>query len=381
MAHRKRRVVAIVVAGAAVLVAFLAGLLPRLHQRRVVRDETAAMAIPTVTVVAPQRAAPAQTIVLPGNVEPYASAPIFARTSGYLRRFYVDLGAHVARGALLAEIETPEVDRQLEQARANLAVAEANLATSEATAKRYTDLASTKAVSRLEIDTAVGTARANRATVEANRANVRQLEQQVKFAQIRAPFAGVITQRNTDVGDLIDAGSSATPGTALFQIAKTDELRVYVRVPEPFAQAVRGKTPAALPVTMTVTGMPGAAFPGKLVRTADAIDPATRTLLVEISVANPTGAVFSGAFAQVELQVPAAHPTFVLPVETLLFRREGLQVATVRDGRVVMKRIVPGRDFGDRIEVVEGVAAGDRVIDNPSDGIAEGDPVNLSPRR
>jgi RND family efflux transporter MFP subunit len=235
-------------------------------------------------------------------------------------------------------------------------------------------IATTNAVSKLEVDNAVGAWHAAQATVEANRATVRQLEQQQRFAQIRAPFAGVITQRNTDVGDLVNAGSSTTPGTALFQIAKTDKLRVYVRVPEPFAPAIR----PSLSATLSVAGFPNQTFSGTLVRTASAIDPATRTLLAEISVDNPTGTLFSGAYAEVKLQLPTRHDVFVLPVETLLFRREGLQVATVRDNRIVMKKIVPGRDFGDRIEVVQGIDATDRVIHNPGDAMSDGDPVRVT---
>jgi RND family efflux transporter MFP subunit len=375
--RRKHTWLAMIIAGALLVAAFLFGLLPRLANRRTVREETVHLAIPTVAVISPQRAAPTQELVLPGNVQPFTSAPIFARTNGYLKAWYKDIGTYVKAGELLAVIETPEVDQQLQNARANLRVAEANLATSEATAKRFTELQHTNAVSKLEVDNAVGAARANRATVEANRASVRQLEQQKGFSNITAPFAGVITERNTDVGDLIDAGSSTGPQTALFRIARTNKLRVYVRMPEPYAPAAQ----LGLPATLTVAGMPGRTFTGKLVRTANAIDPATRTLLVEVEVNNPTGTLFSGAFAEVTFALPSVHDVFILPVETLLFRGEGLRVATVRGDHVVLKRITPGRDFGDRIEIVEGLTADDRVIVSPGDSIADGDEVNVTQAR
>lgn len=375
--RHKRHWLAMVVAAASLVVAFLFGLLPRLANRRTVRQETVHLAIPTVAVITPERASPAQELVLPGNVQPFTSAPIFARTNGYLKVWYKDIGAHVKAGELLAVIETPEVDQQLQNARANLRVAEANLATSEATAKRFTDLAPTNAVSRLEIDNAVGAARANRATVEANRASVRQFEQLQGFAKITAPFDGVITERNTDVGDLIDAGSSTAPATSLFRIARTNKLRVYVNMPEPYAPSAK----IGLQATLTVAGQPGRTFEGKLVRTANAIDPATRTLLVQVEVDNPTEELFSGAFAEVHFALPRVHEVFILPVETLLFRSEGLRVATVRGNRVVLKRITPGRDFGDRIEVLDGLSADDRVIVSPGDAIADGDEVNVTQAR
>jgi RND family efflux transporter MFP subunit len=324
--------------------------------------------------VYPERSAPAQKILLPGSVQAYASAPIFARASGYVKAWHADIGTHVKAGQLLAEIEVPEVDQQLQQARGALDAAKANLRTSEATAKRFEGLAQTRAVSKLEVDNAVGAFQANQANVQAAEANVRQLEKVLSYAHVRAPFDGVITMRNVDVGDLINAGSSSAPNTALFQISQSDKLRVYVSVPEAYAQSVKPGLVAAL----TLAALPGRQFPGTLVRTANAIDPATRTLLVEIRVDNPSGELFAGAFSEVHLDIPRTDPVFTVPVETLLFRHEGLQLATVANGRVILKTVTPGRDFGTTIEIVHGLTGGEAVVVSPPDSIETGDLVRTS---
>ncbi|MBX3158140.1 MAG: efflux RND transporter periplasmic adaptor subunit [Deltaproteobacteria bacterium] len=352
-------------------VAIAAGAWPRLRQRRHARELAEDAAIPHVRVARPERVAAAQEVVLPGNVQPYASAPIFARVSGYVRRWYADLGARVVKGQLLAQLEVPEIEQQLQQARGTLAASQANLALSEATAARYTGLRATRAVSQQEVDTAVNTHKANQATVAANEASVRQLEQQLAFARVVAPFDGIITARTVDIGDLINAGSSTAQGTALFQIAKPETLRVYVSVPEAFAPAVTPHMPAEL----ALLAHPGKRYAGTLVRTASAIDTTTRTLLVEIHVPNPALELLSGAFAEVHLKLPAPREVFTVPVEALVFRKEGLQVSVASDNRVVIVPITPGRDFGDRIEVVRGLMGDELVILSPPDSIANGQEV------
>jgi RND family efflux transporter MFP subunit len=371
---RRRRWLAVGSGIAVLVVAIAVGALPRLRNRDRVRAETRRQAVPSVIVVRPEREATAQGLVLPGNVQAYATAPIFARANGYVRTWRVDIGARVKKGDLLAEIEIPEVKQQLQQARGTLAAAEANQRLADATAKRFTELRDTRAVSQQEVDTAVGSQAANRATVAANKANVRQLEQLLSYSRVVAPFDGIITARNVDVGDLINAGAGST---ALFQIAKADVLRVYVSIPEADAPYVTKGMEAEL----MLQAHAGGAIKGTLVRTANAIDPATRTLLAEIQVPNPTLELFSGAFAEVHLAIPAPKTVFTIPVDTLLFRKEGLRVATVAGGKVVIKPITPGRDFGERIEVTAGLTGDELVIQSPADSIATGDQVHVEQPR
>ena len=333
------------------------------------------MAIPTVAVVQPQATAPTQELVLPANVQPYIAAPIYARTNGYLKAWYVDIGAHVKEGQLLAVIETPEIDHQLQQARANLATAQANLNLSRITADRFQGLLKSNSVSQQDTDNAVGTYDANQAIVQSNSANVKQLEALQSFQKIYAPFDGIITVRNTDVGALINSGSGGGPTTQLFQIAQPQKLRVYANVPEAYSKAVRQGMTAQL----TLAEFPGRQFEGKLVRTAEAIDPATRTLLVEISVNNPTGTLFSGSYAEVHIKLPGGASTFTIPVSALLFRSEGLRVATVQNGdRAQLVPVTAGHDFGDRIEIVAGLKGGESIVLNPPDSISSGQPVRVS---
>jgi RND family efflux transporter MFP subunit len=315
--RRRRRWLVIVLALAAVGAAFAFGALTRLRERSTVRKETDELAIPTVSVIHPERAAPEQEIMLPGNVVAYGDTPIFARSNGYVQQWYVDIGARVKQGKLLAMIATPEVDQQVQQARGTLAAGQANLRLAEETAQRFTELRATRAVSQQDVDNAVGALKANQATVRAEEATLRQLEQQQAFQQVRAPFDGIITVRNIDVGDLINAGASATPGTELFHIVQSDKLRVYVNVPEPSAQATRPGLVADLRFAI----LPTSRFTGTLVRTASAIEPSTRTLRIEILVDNPTGILFAGAYAQVRLKVPIGRDIFLIPVAALLFRR------------------------------------------------------------
>jgi RND family efflux transporter MFP subunit len=371
--RRRRHWLFIAIAVIVVVVVFIAGALPRIRQSQRVRSDTEQMRIPHVSVGKPQRAAPAQEIVLPGAVQAYTSAPIFARANGYVRKWYFDIGAKVKAGQLLADIEVPEVRQQLQQARGSLATAEANLRLSELTAKRFTALAATKAVSQQEVDTAVNTYKANQATVAANQANVRQFEDLLSYSQVRAPFDGVISQRNIDVGDLINAGSSTVPNTALFEMVQSGKLRVYITVPEPYASAMT----TGMVATLTLAAFPGRKFAGKVTRTANAIDPTTRTLRVEIQVDNPTGELFAGAFSEVHIEVPATQRVFVIPVEALLFRSEGLQIAIVTNDRVTMKSVTPGRDFGTTIEIVKGLTGDETFIVSPPNAITNGDLVRI----
>jgi len=373
--HRARRgwIVALVVflAVAGILVS---GILRRVRARAAVTAETAAMAVPVVNVVTPQRTAPSHEIVLPGNVEPYMTAPIYSRTSGYVKKWYVDIGARVKKGQLLAEIDTPEVDQQLQQSRSNLATADANLRLAEITKNRYQELLKTNAVSQQDFDNASGTYNANNSIVQANQANVKQLETLQSFEKIYAPFEGIVTVRNVDVGDLINSGSAPGTRTDLFHIAQPEKLRVYVYVPQEYSQAAA----PGLTAELTLTEFPGRRFPGKLVRTANAINSATRTLQAEVDVDNPTGKLLSGSYAEVHLNLPGLASTHLLPVNTLLFRSEGLQVAVVKDGKVALTQVTPGHDFGDQIEILSGLNGDELVIQSPSDSILTGQQVQIA---
>jgi RND family efflux transporter MFP subunit len=362
---------AIFLAFAALLVS---GILERVHTSAALRTETAQMAVPTVSVVSPQRSAPSQEIVLPGNVQPYVTAPIFSRTNGYLQAWYFDIGAHVKKGQLLAVIATPEVDQQLGQSRSNLSTAEANLRLAEITKNRYEDLLKTHAVAQQDVDNAVGTYNANKSIVEADQANVKQLEALQSFEKIYAPFDGIITARNTDVGALVDSGSGGGVKTDLFHLSQVDRLRVYVNVPEEYSQA----TTSGLAAQLTLAEFPGTTFAGKLVRTSEAINFETRTLLAEVDVANPTGQLLSGSYAEVHFKVPGKVSTYILPTETLLFRKEGLRVTVVKDNRAQLLPVTPGRDFGDTIEIISGLQGNESVIVSPPDSVVNGEKVQIA---
>jgi len=358
---------------AVLLVVF--GILPRIQARTALRQETMRMAVPTVAVVQPKRSAPAQEIVLPANVQAFADAPIYARTNGYLKRWYVDIGSRVKEGQLLAEIDTPEVTQQLRQARADLGTAQANLNLSKITADRYQGLLKTDSVSKQESDNAAGDYEAKQANVQSAQANVKRLEELQSFQRIYAPFSGVITARNTDVGALINSGSSSGNGNELFHITQPDKLRVYVSVPQIYSQAAK----AGITADLTLAEFPGRRFQGKLVRTANAIDPTSRTLLVEIAVDNPTGQLFTGSYAEVHFKLPTPTTSLILPVDTLLFRSEGLRVATVGQGqKVELKQITIGHDFGSEVEVVAGLNGNEDVIVNPPDSVVEGEAVRIA---
>jgi RND family efflux transporter MFP subunit len=361
------------IAAIAVAALLISGIWSRVRAGKILRAETAQAALPAVSVVSPKPTAPTDEIILPGNVQPYITSPIYSRTNGYLKKWYFDIGAHVKQGQLLAVIETPEVDQQLQQARSNLLTAQANLELASVTKNRYQGLLKSNAVSQQDVDNAVGTYNANKSIVEADKAAVEQYSALVSFEKIYAPFDGVITARNTDIGDLINSGSSAGVKTDLFHIAQPGKLRVYVNVPEEYSQG----TKTGMTADLTLAEFPGRKFQGKLVRTADAINVTTRTLLIEVDVDNPTGTLLTGSYAEVHLAIPTQAATLLLPVNTLLFRSEGLHVAVVKDGKVVLTAVTPGHDFGNEIEIVSGLTANDQVIINPPDSIISGQAVQI----
>jgi RND family efflux transporter MFP subunit len=340
------------------------------ESRLVKRTEEAA--VPTVAVICPKEGAPTQEIILPGNTQAFSDAPLFARTSGYLKRWYFDIGAHVQKGQLLAEIETPEVDQQLRQAQAELDTAQANLNIAKITAVRWQDLVNTGSVSQQETDQAVSNLSAVKATAESSAANVRRLQELQSFEKIYAPFDGIITARNTDIGALIDAGASTQP-RELFHIAAIRTLRVYVSIPEVYSRAARSGAPA----TLTLDEYPGQTFRGTLVRNANSIDVASRTLLVEVDVDNPTGQLLPGAYVFVHLKLPDETRSVTVPSNTLIFRKEGLQVGLVRNGKAELVPVKIGRDYGNTVEIVSGLQPTDAIIVDPSDSLVTGLPVRL----
>jgi RND family efflux transporter MFP subunit len=372
---RKLSPIAIVVFVVVVVILVIAGILPRMHTRAEVRSETAQMAIPYVAVVHPERQSSTDEVVLPANIQAYTDSPIYARTNGYLKKWYVDIGGHVKKGQLLAEIETPEVDQQLSQAVADQATAQANVNLAKITADRYEGLLKTDSVSKQDADNAEGDFQAKRAALDSSAANVKRLQDLQSFQKIYAPFDGVITARNVDVGDLIDAGAAGGTQKEMFHIAYTQKLRVYVSIPQVDSAGAK----PGIEADLVLPEFPGRRFPGKLVSTAQAIDPSSRTLLAEISVDNPTGELLPGAYAEVHLGIPSGGPSFVLPVSALLFRADGLHVVTVENGdRAVLTTVTLGRDLGNEVEILSGLNGDESVVANPPDSIVTGSPVRVS---
>jgi RND family efflux transporter MFP subunit len=363
---------------AAILLGFfiMSGIRSRMEAQTSLKEATQKSAVLAVKVVHPKKEAPVQEITLPGNVQAYTETPIFARTNGYLKKWYFDLGAHVKEGDLLAKIETPEVDQQLQQARAELQVAEASLNLARSTAERWRSLLGTQAVTQQETDEKVGDLNVKEATHASMLSNVRRLENLQSFNSVYAPFDGVITARNTDLGALIDAGANA-PGKELFRLAATNKLRVFVSVPQSFTRASRTGASAAL----TVNEKPGKDYRGTIVRTAQAIDQASRTLLTEIEVDNPTGELLPGTYVTAHLRLPGRIDALTIPSNTLLFRPDGVQVGVVQNGVVKMVSITIGRDFGAEVEVLSGVKPVDAIIENPADSLINGAAVRISTDR
>jgi RND family efflux transporter MFP subunit len=357
-----------------IAVIVIAGIVPRRRARAALASQTSELAVPTVATVHPTTGAPQTEIVLPGNLQAYSDSPIYARTNGYLKKWYVDIGGRVKAGQLLAEIETPEVDQELDQARADLNTAQANFRLSEITAARYADLLKTDSVSKQDVDNANGDFEAKRAMVASADSNVRRLEELQSFEKVYAPFDGVITARNTDVGHLINSGASPAAASELFHIASTQTLRVYINVPQDYSQSAH----VGLTADLEFQEFPGRRFQGTLVRTANAIDVSSRTLLVEVDVDNRNGELLPGAYAQVHLKVPSSVRTLVLPVSALIFRSQGLQVGTVQNGnRALLKSVTLGRDMGSTVEVVSGLSPDDLVITNPPDSLITGEEVRI----
>jgi RND family efflux transporter MFP subunit len=362
--------IAILTACAALAIA--SGVHSRLAAETRLRESAQASAIPYVDVVSPKASADADEIALPGSTSAFSDTPIYARTSGYVKHWYVDIGARVRKGQLLATIETPELDQQLRQARADLENAEANLQLATTTAARWQHLLETDSVSHQETEQAVSDLHSKQALVNSSKANVERLEQLQAFERVIAPFDGVVTARNTDIGALVQAGDNSGP-KELFHLAAIQTLRVYVAVPEIYAAFVKTGEQAKL----TLDALPGETLTGTIVRNADAIDAASRTLNVEVDVDNPTGHLLPGAYAFVHLRLPPHPGSVTIPSNALLFRSEGLRAGVVRNGRVELTPISIGQDYGSSVEVISGLSARDTVIVNPSDSLANGAAVQL----
>lgn len=367
--HRLRN--AGIVAVVLVVLGALAGLLPRWHHRDVLRAETLELSTPVVTVVTPVPSKGGGSLLLPAEVRPFLEAPIYARASGYLKRWLVDIGAQVKEGDLLAEIDTPELNQELAQARAQLAQADAALALAKTTAARWAELVKTASVSEQEEAEKKADLELKTANVEAAKANVHRLEDLQSFESVRAPFDGVVTARNTDVGQLI----SAANGQALFRVAQTRTLRVYVHVPQ---AATRSVTPGQV-AELTVSELPGRTFPAKVVRTSGAMNAESRTLLAELQVDNSKGEILAGTFAEVRFTEAANDSILTLSANTLLFRAEGPQVGIVGpNNKVELRNVTLGRDFGPTVEIVSGVSSNDQVILNPPDSLVSGVTVKVA---
>jgi RND family efflux transporter MFP subunit len=364
--------VLLLVAGA-IAYAIYAGIAGRTRAEAKLTQATTAAATSTVVVIHPKPNSTVSDIALPGNTQAFIDAPIYARASGYLKAWYVDIGARVKQGQLLAEIETPELDQQLQQAQADLKNAQANLDISQTTNKRYQDLLASHSVSQQEAAQTASDLASKQALVDAAAANMRRLEQTQGFQNVTAPFDGVITARSTDIGDLIQSGDNSTPHE-LFHLGAVNKLRVYIAVPEVYAPAVHDGEK----VFLTVDSFPGETFSGTVVRNSDAIDLTTRTLNVEVDVDNRDGRLMPGAYAFVHLPVHAQAGTVTIPSDTLLFRSEGLRVGVVRDGKVVLQAITIGHDYGVTVEVTSGLTTGDAIILDPSDSLAEGQAVQVT---
>jgi RND family efflux transporter MFP subunit len=376
-AKRRAKTGVLVALGVVVLlgVGIYAGIRDRVDAEAALATETLETAVPFVEIIHPAGDAPDQTLLLPGQTVAYSDAPIYARTSGYLKRWTADMGAHVKQGELLAQIEAPELDQQLRQARADLATAQANAKLAGITAQRAENLLKTQSVSTQERDNAASASIAGQSIVVSRQADVERLEQLQSYENVYAPFDGVITVRNTDVGHLINAGAGG-PANELFHLTAIKVLRIYVAVPETDSPAMQvGATP-----TVTLDEYPGQVFHGTLVRTDNSINPASRTLRVEVDVDNADGKLLPGSYVFVHFSLPGRARSLTVPSNTLLFRREGLRVGVVRDGVAELVPITIGRDYGDKVEVLSGLGPDDQVILNPSDSLIGGTTVRVASR-
>jgi RND family efflux transporter MFP subunit len=364
--------IAITVAAVALLVLVVLavlGILPRQHAMAALTGRTNELAAPSVIVANPKPGQPIQDLILPGNVTSYTDSPVYARTAGYLTKWYYDIGAQVKQGALLAEIASPEVDQQLAQAQADLSTAQANANNARIQADRYKGLVTSNAVSQQDTDTFVNQASSTAAQVKSAEANVQRLKELTSFEKVYAPFTGVLTARNVDIGQLIDPGA----GKELFHMQAVSTLRVYTNLPGVFSASIkRGET-----IDLTFTEHPAQVFHGKLVRTADAIDPTSRTLLVEVDVDNRKGDLLAGTLAQVHFKVNPVGSVFIVPVSTLIFRSEGLRVATVNDGVAHMNPVTIGQDDGRTVQIITGLNKDDEIIQDPPDSLIDGEKVHV----
>jgi RND family efflux transporter MFP subunit len=349
------------------------GVVSRVRGREKIGQESAIEATPVVMTAKPARGPETDELVLPGNVTAYIEAPIYARTSGYLKTWYTDIGTPVKRGQLLAEIETPEVDQQLRQSKSDLATAQANAKIATITDARWRGLLVNQAVSPQDADTRAANAQAAQATAASALANVGRLEELESFKRVVAPFDGVVTARNTDIGALINAGQTA--GAQLFRVSDTSRLRIYVQVPQQYAP----QTKPGVEAQLRFNEHPGIDYPARLVRTAQALDPTLRTLQVELQVDNSKGELFPGAYAEVHFKLPGNEHTLRVPATALVFRAQGLQVATVVQGdKVKLHNVTQGRDFGRTVEVLSGLTPDDDIIVNPPDSITDGAQVRIA---
>jgi RND family efflux transporter MFP subunit len=372
--RRLKRVALYVLVAAIIIGAW--GIFTRVQTRAALKQDAQLSAVPTVIVTVPKHSDVGDELVLPGDVQAYTEAPIYARTSGYLKRWYADIGKHVKTGELLAEIETPEVDAQYRQAKADLATADANNRLAQTTARRFQDLKKTGLVAQQDVDNAVGDAEAKKAQSDSARQNLQRLEQMQAFNRITAPFEGVVTARKIDVGALVTQGSAT--GQELFHISATSRLRVYVQVPQAYASWIS----AGMPADLTMVERPQERHPAKVVSTAQSINATTRTLLTQLEADNPKGELLPGAYTMVHLPLPAGLKTWRVPSNALLFRGDGLHVATVDgDNKVRLNTVTIGRDYGAVLEILTGVGEQDRIILNPPDSILDGAMVKVRPEQ
>jgi RND family efflux transporter MFP subunit len=349
----------------------------RSAEHKALAQQTEQTAIPYVSVIHATPINSDSDMVLPGNLKPYVESPLYARTNGYLKKWYKDIGSHVAKGELLAEIDTPEIDQELAQARADLVTAQANLSLSTLTDARYQDLIKSDSVSRQDLDNANGDLAARKAMAQSAEANVKRLEEMESFKRVYAPFTGIITQRNVDPGTLINAGNGGAATKEMFDLAEIDPMRVYVAVPQAYSPSIH----VGLKACLSLTELTQRSFCGTVVRTANAIDPNTRTLLTEVDVPNGSGTLLPGAYAEVHFDVKVTGQRLSLPINALLFRPDGTMAAVVGpDNRIDLKKITVGRDFGNSLEILQGIDPTDRVVINPPDALEQGELVNLAPQ-
>lgn len=390
-ATRRAVVILLVLLIVAVIVA-ITGILPRIHARAALRKGSDNLAVPTVSVITAKSGEPTQEIVLPGTIQAYRDAPIYARTNGYVKSWSHDIGSHVRKGELLAVIESPELDRQVDQARASLTTAQANLNLSHVTAQRYESLRGTEAVSRQSIDTAAQNEKAQSSAVGVAQQTLNQMLAMQAFERVYAPFNGIVTARNTDVGQLVDQGSNGGTGSnsmsagstalsnanapqELFRVSNSSTVRIFINVPGVYVPDAR----IGVETDIEVPGYPGRIFKGKIVRTANALDLNTRTLMVEVDIDNRKGELLPGSYAQVHLKLPMKHPALIIPVSALMFRSEGLRIVTLdAQNRAHLDPITVGRDWGTQIEVLTGLSPNQRVVDSPPDSILENEKVNVA---